>query len=211
MGILATYEETTSRGYFSKGRGSSYSRLMDCSNVCKSLGGRFLLCAPFAAYLWVVAVAAAVSGTGDRAQAGKLCPDGWWADAMVGSHHIHPDRHFETFNPGVGVECSVTPQWAASFGYFRNSLNRPSFYGGAVYAPEFAHWRWFRLGAMGGIISGYNFGRYGVGPNDGTGLVLAPTAITRFGRFGANFILIPPIHADNLPFTVALQAKYRFN
>jgi len=25
-----------------------------------------------------------------------------------------------------------------------------------------------------------------------------------------NFILIPPIPADNLPFTVGFQAKYRF-
>jgi hypothetical protein len=40
--------------------------------------------------------------------------------------------------------------------------------------------------------------------------VLAPAAITQFGRFGVNFILIPPIPADNLPFTVGFQAKYRF-
>jgi hypothetical protein len=161
-------------------------------------------------YLGVVAVATAVPINSERAQAGVLCPKGWWADVMVGSYHIHPDRHFDDFNPGAGVECSVTPQWAASFGYFRNSLNRPSFYGGAVYTPEFAHWSWFRLGAMGGIISGYNYGRYGVGSNNRTGLVLAPTAVIQFGRFGANFILIPPIHADNTPFTVGLQAKYRF-
>ena len=29
-------------------------------------------------------------------------------------------------------------------------------------------------------------------------------------RFGVNFILIPPIPSDNLPFTVGFQAKYRF-
>jgi hypothetical protein len=174
------------------------------------LGKPFLRCVNFAMYLWVVALATAMPTNGECAQAGELCPKGWWADVMVGSYHIHPDRHFDDFNPGVGVECSVTPQWAASFGYFRNSLNRPSFYGGAIYTPEFAHWKWFRLGAMGGIISGYNFGRYGVGSNNRTGLVLAPTAVIRFGRFGANFILIPPIHADNTPFTVGIQAKYQF-
>jgi hypothetical protein len=162
-------------------------------------------------YLCAVAVAAAVPVSGERALAGERCPQGWWADVMIGSYHIHPDRHFDDFNPGLGVECSVTSQWAASLGYFRNSLNRPSFYGGAVYTPEFAHWRWFRLGAMGGIISGYNYGRYGFGTNNRTGLVLAPTAITRFGRFGANFILIPPIKADNTPFTVGLQVKYKFH
>lgn len=130
---------------------------------------------------------------------------------MLGSHHIHPSQRFDDFNPGVGLECSVTTQWAASVGYFRNSLDRPSFYGGAIYTPEFTHWKWFRLGAMGGIISGYNYGRYGVGPGNRTGPVLAPTAITRFGRFAVNFILIPPIPADRLPFTVGFQAKYRFD
>jgi hypothetical protein len=158
-------------------------------------------------YLWVALVP--VMGVG--AQAGELCPTGWWADVMVGSYHIHPYRHFDDFNPGAGLECSVSAQWAASFGYFRNSLNRPSFYAGAIYTPEFAHWSWFRLGAMGGIISGYNYGQIGLGPNNRTGPVLAPTAITRFGRFAANFILIPPIHSDNLPFTVGLQLKYRFH
>ena len=129
---------------------------------------------------------------------------------MLGSHHIHPYKQFDDFNPGVGFECSVTSQWAASFGYLRNSLDRPSFYAGALYTPQFAHWGWIRLGAMGGIISGYNFGRFGVGSNNRTGLVLAPAAIAQFGRFGLNVILVPPIPDDNLPFTVGFQAKYRF-
>jgi hypothetical protein len=58
---------------------------------------------------------------------------------MIASHHIHPYRQFDDFNPGVGFECSVTPQWAATLGYFRNSLDRPSFYAGALYTPQFAH------------------------------------------------------------------------
>jgi hypothetical protein len=129
---------------------------------------------------------------------------------MIASHHIHPNRQFDDFNPGVGIECSVTPQWASSFGYFRNSLDRPSFYAGALYTPQFAHWGWFRLGAMGGVISGYNFGRFGVGANNRTGFVVTPAAIAQFGRFGLNVILVPPIPDDNLPFTVGFQAKYRF-
>jgi len=130
---------------------------------------------------------------------------------MVGSYHIHPDKHFDDFNPGVGVECSITPQWAAAAGYFRNSLNRPSFYGGAILTPEFARFGWLQLGAMGGIISGYNYGPLGLGQSNRTGPILAPIAITRFGRFGANFILIPPIRSDDLPFTLGLQLKYRFH
>ena len=162
-----------------------------------------------AACFWVTALATAVPFGGGRALAAQLCPKGWWADFMIGSHHIHPDRYFDDFNPGAGVECSLTTVWAASFGYFRNSLDRPSFYGGALYTPEYAHWGWFRLGAMGGIITGYNYGQIGLGAGNRTGPVLAPTAITRFGRFGANFILIPPVREDHLPFTVGLQVKYR--
>ena len=129
---------------------------------------------------------------------------------MLGSYHIHPYRHFDEFDPGAGGECWWSPQWGAAAGYFRNSLDRPSFYAGAVYAPELLHWGWFRLTAMGGVISGYNFGRFGIGGKDnGTGPVLAPAAMTRFGRFGVNFILIPPIPKDNLPFTVGFQIKYK--
>lgn len=144
-------------------------------------------------------------------QAGTPCPLGTWADVMIGSYHIRPDRHFEDFNPGVGIECNIRPQWAASAGYFRNSLLRPSFYAGAIYAPEPLHWGRLRFGAMGGVISGYNYGRFGVGANRRTGLVLAPSAIVGFGRFGANIIVIPPIAADHLPLTFGLQLKYRFD
>jgi hypothetical protein len=140
----------------------------------------------------------------------ELCHGGWWADVWIGSHHIHPYRQFDEFNPGIGIECARTAQWAATVGYFRNSLDRPSFYAGAIYSPQFLHWGWFRLGAMGGIISGYNFGRFGVGADHRTGLVVAPAAMTQFGRFGVNFILIPPIHENNLPFTIGFQARYRF-
>lgn len=151
-----------------------------------------------------------IGAPGMAAHSGKPCSAGFWADAMIGSYHINPDRKFQDFDPGVGIECDVTPEWAVAAGYFRNSVPRPSFYGGGIYAPEYAHWGWFRLGVMGGVISGYNFGRFGVGSNHRTGPVLAPTAIVRAGRFGVNFILIPPIPADHVPVTIGFQAKYRF-
>ena len=143
------------------------------------------------------------------AQAGSSCPQGLWADAMVGSYHIHPDRHFEDFNPGVGVECGLGPEWTASAGYFRNSLLRPSFYGGAIFAPESLRWGAARLGAMGGVISGYNYGRFGVGENHRTGLILTPSIILERGRLGANIIVVPPISADHLPLTIGLQLRFR--
>jgi hypothetical protein len=165
-----------------------------------SLGRRFLLAAAFA-----------VLGPFERVwAAGNPCPAGWWADLMIGSHHIHPARHFDDFNPGVGLECSINRQWAAAGGYFRNSLDRPSFYAGALITPELTDWRWIRLGAVAGIISGYNYGRFGVGGDHRTGPLFAPVAITQFGRFGVNFILVPPIRQSNTPFTLGFQARYRF-
>jgi hypothetical protein len=165
-----------------------------------SFGRRFLLAAAFA-----------MLGPFERVwAAGNPCPAGWWADFMIGSHHIHPARHFDDFNPGVGLECSINRQWAAAGGYFRNSLDRPSFYAGALFTPELTDWRWIRLGAIGGIITGYNYGRFGVGGDHRTGPLLAPVAITQFGRFGVNFILVPPIRQNNTPFTLGFQAKYRF-
>jgi len=39
--------------------------------------------------------------------------------------------------------------------------------------------------------------------------VLAPSVMIQFGRLGANFIIIPPIRANKLPFTIGLQLEYR--
>jgi hypothetical protein len=163
------------------------------------------------AWRFLLAAAFVMSGPFERAWAdGNLCPAGWWGDLMIGSHHIHPDRHFDDFNPGVGFECSINRQWAPAAGYFRNSLDRPSFYAGALFTPKPTDWRWVRLGAMAGIISGYNYGRFGVGGDHRTGPLFAPVAITQFGRFGVNFILVPPIRQNDTPFTLGFQARYRF-
>ena len=120
-------------------------------------------------------VAAALAGVGlmgaSGAQAADWCSGGVWVDAMLGSYHIDPDpgTDFEQFNPGLGVECWLNGQWALTAGGFRNSLRRPSWYGGGVWAPEFVHWGFIRLAVMGGIISGYNYGNWGLGHNHTVG------------------------------------------
>lgn len=144
------------------------------------------------------------------AQAGEWCGGGLWVDAMIASHHINPKESFEDVNPGLGVECWLNGQWALTAGGFRNSLSRPSWYGGGVWAPEFAHWGFVRLAVMGGVISGYNYGKWGIGPNRTVGPVAAPIVMLAYKRVGLNLILVPPIPSDNLPFTVGFQAKVRF-
>jgi hypothetical protein len=151
----------------------------------------------------------AVLAGGSEARA-ATCPAGAWVDLMVGSYHVEPQRHFDDFNPGVGAECAWSDEWAGAAGYFRNSLDRPSFYAGALYWPRVARWRALRFGAVGGIISGYNYGSLGLGATNRTGPILAPAAMTNVGPVGANLFLIPPIHADHLPFTLGLQLKVRF-
>jgi len=157
----------------------------------------------------LLAALAAFGATSNVSAAGG-CGDGLWADAMIGSYHVHPKKHFDQFNPGIGVECWVAPQWALTGGYFRNSLSAQSFYGGGVWAPEFAHWGYVRLAAMGGLISGYDYGKWGIGHDHKLGPVLAPVIMAEYGRVGANIILIPPIPSSDLPFTLGFQLRIRF-
>lgn len=50
-------------------------------------------------------MAALTLGAATGARAANWCGAGLWVDAMVGSYHIHPDKDFEQFNPGLGIEC----------------------------------------------------------------------------------------------------------
>lgn len=162
--------------------------------------------AAFAAWLAMFVIAVLPAG----AHASDWCSGGLWVDAMIASHHVHPKQSFEDVNPGLGAECWLNGEWALTAGGFRNSLSRPSWYGGGVWAPEFTHWGFVRLAVMGGIISGYNYGSWGLGRNHTVGPVAAPILMTTYKRIGVNFILVPPIPSDNLPFTIGFQAKVRF-
>jgi hypothetical protein len=160
-----------------------------------------------------IAIAAAgvlALGAATGARAADWCSGGLWVDAMVGSYHIHPDKEFEQFNPGLGVECWPGQTWGLTVGGFRNSLRRPSYYGGGIWAPELLHWGFVRLAAMGGIISGYNYGNWGLGRNHTIGPVAAPVVMVAYKHVGANIIVIPPIPSDDLPFTLGFQVRYRF-
>ncbi len=158
----------------------------------------------------VVIGATALTASSSQAHAADWCGGGVWVDAMLASHHIRPKQSFEDVNPGLGVECWFNGQWALTAGGFRNSLSRPSWYGGGVWAPEFAHWGFVRLAVMGGLISGYNYGGYGFGHDHSIGPVAAPIVMVTYKRVGMNFILVPPIPSDNLPFTIGFQLKVGF-
>lgn len=170
---------------------------------------RLGLCAVRAASALMVGATLFAMGS-TQARAADWCGGGVWVDAMLASHHINPKKSFEDVNPGLGVECWLNGQWALTAGGFRNSLSHPSWYGGGVWAPEFAHWDFVRLAVMGGLISGYNYGSYGFGHDHSIGPVAAPIVMVTYKRVGMNFILVPPIPSDNLPFTVGFQLKVGF-
>ena len=67
-----------------------------------------------------------------------------------------------------------------------------------------------RLAPMGGLISGYDYGKWGIGHDHKLGPVLAPLIMAEYGRIGANIILIPPIPSSDLPFTIGFQLRVRF-
>jgi hypothetical protein len=39
---------------------------------------------------------------------------------------------------------------------------------------------------------------------------VVPIVMAAYKRVGVNFILVPPIRSDNLPFTIGFQLKVRF-
>lgn len=156
--------------------------------------------------------AAVAFGASGSAHAADWCSGGLWVDGMVASYHINPDKgtDFNEFNPGLGLECWVNSNWAVTAGGFRNSLDRPSYYGGGLWSPDLLTWNYVRIAVMAGIISGYNYGNWGLGRNHTVGPVVAPLIMTNYGKIGINFILIPPIPSDNLPATIGFMLRYRF-
>jgi hypothetical protein len=144
------------------------------------------------------------------AHAENWCSSGIWADAMLASKHIDPKESFNQFNPGLGIECWPADNWALTGGGFFNSLRRPSYYAGGIWAPEFLHWGFVRLAAMGGLITGYNYGDRGFGPNQSIGPLLLPVVMAQYHHVGANMIVVPPIPQDRLPFTLGFQVRYKF-
>lgn len=107
-------------------------------------------------------------------------------------------KRYNEANVGIGFEQTITEDWRAAIGTYRNSLYRTSYYGGVSYLPIQAAGA--RLGTSIGLVSGYNAA---VLP------VVAPTAAIERNGIGINLVFIPPIPGRGVPGVIGLQLKWR--
>lgn len=96
--------------------------------------------------------------------------------------HLDGSRHCNNLvTPGVGYEHPITDKWRLSVGEYSNSNCRESWYAAGAYLPlHLGNWK---LGALGGAVSGYSAPILPVG---------ALIAAYEPGLVGFNLILIPP-------------------
>jgi len=76
----------------------------------------------------------------------------------LASYHPGNSSEYNQFNRGIGLEYYLDSFFLAG-GYFWNSLYRDSFYAGVGKEFTFGNTEWVGLGAIAGLITGYNDGQ----------------------------------------------------
>lgn len=121
-----------------------------------------------------------------------------WLTVTVRSEHFSESstpRNEDNF--GIGFEHDLAPSWRLVGGGYRNSEYNDSYYGGVAWMP--VNMGLFKLGLVGGIITGYS--EMDPAP------LLAPVLALEGRHFGANLIVVPPVKDVG---AIALQLKWRF-
>lgn len=79
----------------------------------------------------------------------------WVTSGFVSKHLKAPDagKTYNERNPGLGLEYSLSPTWAVSGGFYKNSWYRRSQYLQAVWTP--AEFGPVKLGIAMGVVNGY--------------------------------------------------------
>ena len=112
------------------------------------------------------------------------------------SHHAKGE--YRENNYGIGLEVRPNPQLSYNVGYYRNSLDRDSYYAGVQYrAITVGN---FAFGGMVGAVTGY---RHSITP------MALPFVEWSYKRVVVMATAIPPIPGVT-PFTMAVQLKWRF-
>ncbi len=76
----------------------------------------------------------------------------------LASYHPGSSADYNEFNRGIGIEYYFDSFFLAG-GYFWNSLYRDSFYAGIGKEITFGEVDWFGVGAIAGLITGYDDGQ----------------------------------------------------
>lgn len=90
-------------------------------------------------------------------QAANLCPD-WWGTIPVTSYHFERRRgsgeRWNEENLGIGIECKARESLRWGAGYYPNSKNEDTLYGGVMYTP--LRWLGGEWGASFMLGTGYS-------------------------------------------------------
>lgn len=117
-----------------------------------------------------------------------------WVSVMGASYHTDREAGYNEKNPGVGIEQG-DKNLRAVLGYYRNSLNRDTFYLGVSNTP--IHIGGFNFGYTAGLASGY--------PNQAPLFAGALVTYERNG-YGANLIAAPAM--PGVVFTLQLKKAF---
>ena len=140
---------------------------------------QILLCTLLASYTLPSSAA-----TFERLESKPL--DELWLTAGFYSFHFEPDQPLEDNNIGAGLEYRYSTTSAFVAGRFRNSEKIISSYAAAYWQPLALGP--VRLGALVGVINGYN------SANNGNWFPLAlPMATTEYKRIGISLTIVPSI------------------
>lgn len=129
--------------------------------------------------------------------------DGWLLNVHGASHHFakkNDGSRFNEINYGLGIEREIG-DFAIQAGAYRNSIDRTSVYATARWTP--LNIAGVRVGAMAGVVTGYEFN--GGGPTPAAALVAVTPEI---GRVSMQVMAIPPAHPKVVS-VVALSLRVR--
>ncbi len=124
-----------------------------------------------------------------------------WVACSVRSYHFDRSKDYNERNWGCGLEYGVARDTRLIAGAYKNSLYRESAYAGALWTP--LRLGPARIGAIGGIVDGYN-------ANGGRFFPIVAPALTIEGYAAGINILASPRYRDS-PGVIGIQVKFQIN
>jgi Antimicrobial peptide resistance and lipid A acylation protein PagP. len=125
-----------------------------------------------------------------------------WLQTGFMSYHLDRqqthERNFREQNYGIGLEHKLSENSSVSVGYYRNSIDKDSYYAAYAYQPLKAGP--VKIGALAGVVTGYPLNNGGPIP------MLLPLASIEGKRMGVNLTYVPKL--KDVSSVLALQFKF---